>query len=479
MFKIRWITLLFPLLFLNFTPTQLQKDAVVKYVVGEVEAQSRQQTSWKELRINSTVSEGDRIKTAMNSRVELTMPDGTLLKINENTIFDLDEIKTPEEDQEDKMAFTVWAGNIWAKFKKLVTSRQERRVESPGAVVAIRGTTIEMNVDLDQNTRVRVEEGSVVVTSKDVEGEVVVSANQETMIARGKSPSRPQAFQLGKTEEEEEKYMFNVNLKSPIITDPAVLVSGLQLTGWVPLGSQLFADQIQIQVSTDGTFNTRVRVMEGLNRIKLSARHGTKSESRELKVFVNTKRPEIRLSSPLISGFYNRRDYSLSGGVFDVTPGDKIKVYINKEEVTEVVGRGSFNRTIILNEGENIIRVSAKDRSGNITEISQKLFLDTVNPILTVTEPANQIHNRYEPPPPPGVKSVRREQMVRGVIIDPHPSSGTKRVSVNGKEIKPRSDGSFTTMIPLMRGDNRLNFEVIDLAGNITRENTRIVRVPK
>ena len=100
MFKIRWISLLFPLLFLNFTPTQLQKDAVVKFVIGEVEAQSRQQTSWKELRINSTVSEGDRIKTALNSRVELNMPDGTQLKINENTIFDIDEIKIPEEDQE-------------------------------------------------------------------------------------------------------------------------------------------------------------------------------------------------------------------------------------------------------------------------------------------------------------------------------------------------------------------------------------------
>ena len=351
-------------------------------------------------------------------------------------------------------------------------------MESPGAVVAIRGTTIEMNVDLDQNTRVRVEEGTVVVTSKDAEGEVTVSANQETMVERGKSPSQPKAFQLGKTEKEPEKFMFNVNLRSPIVTEPAVLISGLQLTGWVPLGSQLFADQIQIQVSSDGTFNTRVRVVEGLNRINLTARHGTKTESRELKVFVNTKRPEIRLSSPLISGFYNRRDYSLSGGVFDVTPGDKIKVYINNEEVNEVIGRGSFNRTIILNEGENIIRVSAKDRSGNITELSQKLFLDTVRPILTVTEPANQIHNRYEPPPPPGGKNVRREQRVRGVIIDPHPSSGIKRVSVNGKEIKPRSDGSFTTMVPLQRGENRLNFEVIDLAGNITRNNTRVVRVP-
>jgi nitrogen fixation protein FixH len=479
MLRHRWIALILPFLFLYFSPKPLQKEAVVKYVIGEVEAQSRNQTSWRNLKINNTLIEGDRIKTALNSRVELTMPDGTILKINQNTIFDLDEIKVPSEDQEDKMSFTVWAGNIWAKFTKLVSPRQERKVESPGAVVAIRGTTIEMNVDMDQNTRVRVEEGTVVVNSKDAEGEVTVSANQETFIARGKAPTQPSSFQGQSDTDETEKFMFNVNLKSPIITDPSVLVAGLQLSGWVPKGSQLAANQMPVQVGFDGTFNTRVRVKEGLNRIEMTAKHGSRSETRELKVFVNTKRPEIRLSTPLVAAFYNRRDYQLSGSVFDVTPGDKIVVYINDEQVVEVIGRGSFNRTIILNEGKNDIRVAAKDRSANTTEISQQLFLDTVKPILTVTQPPQQIHYRFEPPAPPNVKNVRKEQEVRGIIIDPQPSSGLKRVSLNGKELKPRSDGSFVTNIPLIRGDNRLNFEIEDMAGNIYRDNTRMVRVPK
>ncbi len=479
MSKFKWLALLISVLFLSFTPNPPTKEALVKYVIGDVEAQSRQQTSWRTLRVNNTLLEGDRIKTALNSHVELTMPDGTVLKINENTIFDLDEIKTPEEDQEDKMSFTVWAGNIWAKFTKLVSPRQERKVESPGAVVAIRGTTIEMNVDLDQNTRVRVEEGSVVVKSKDAVGEVTLAANQETYVARGKAPSQPTSIRDRSVDEDAEKIMFNVNLKSPIVTDPNVLVSGLQLNGWAPKGAQVTANQRPVQVNFDGTFDTRVRVQEGLNRINMTAKHGSKSESREIKVFVNSKRPEIRLSSPLVAGFYNRRDYSLSGGVFDGTPGDKVKVFIGNEEVVEVMGQGSFNRTVILNEGKNDIRVVAKDRSGNTTEISQRLFLDTVKPILTITEPAQQTLYRFEPPAPPTVKNVRRQQVVRGIIIDPQPSSGLKRVLLNGNEIKPRSDGSFVTTVPLIRGDNRLNFEVEDMSGNILRENTRLIKVPK
>ena len=474
----RILYILLTLLFIGFKPQEIHKEAVVKFVIGQVEAQSRQQTNWRELRINNTIAEGDRIKTALNSRVELSMPDGTILKINENTIFDVDEIKVPEVDQEDKMSFTVWAGNIWAKFKKIVSTRQERRIESPGAVVAIRGTTIEMDVDMNQNTTVRVEEGSVIVTSKDIIGEVTVNANEETYIERGKAPTRPRAVTPMQTEPESKDLMFNINMQSPIITDPGALVSGVAINGWVVKGAQLFTDQGRVNVAPDGTFNTRLRVNEGLNQIKMTAQIGTQTESKMIRVYVNTKRPEIKLSTPLIAGYYNRRDYSLNGGVFDLTPGDKIKVYINKEEVTEVMGRGSFNRTVILNEGANNISVVAKDRSGNTTELSQKLFLDTVKPILTITEPPERIKYRYEPPPPPNVRNVRREQVVRGVIIDPQPSSGIKRVLINGKEVKPKSDGSFVTNIPLVRGDNRLNFEVEDLAGNIQRDNTRVIRVP-
>jgi hypothetical protein len=474
--KIRFffVFIILSLAFLNFKVQDRKKEAIVKFVIGIVEVQSQQQTSWRSLSLNSTIVEGDRIKTSLNSRVEITMPDETILKINENTIFDIDEIKVPEVDNEDKMKFTVWAGNIWGKFKKIFSSRQEREIESPSAVVAIRGTTIEMDVDQNQNTLVRVEEGQVVVKSKDVEGEVTVSSNQETFVEKGKAPSQPSGIR--KTEVGPGK--FEINFPKLLYTNPAVLNTGVPISGTVPVKSQLFADARPIPVSPNGSFNAMLPVKEGLNSIKLQATLNNRQESKELKFYVNTKKPEIRLSTPIVAKFYNRRDYSLSGGVFDLTPGDKITVFINREQVTDVLGRGSFNRTIILQEGNNQIRVVARDRSGNTTEISQNLFLDTVKPILTVTEPAEQRHIRPEPPPPPGVRQVRREKIIRGIVIDPQPSSGIKRMSLNGKEIKPNSDGTFTTNIPLRKGDNRLNFIIEDMAGNIINDNSRIIHIP-
>jgi hypothetical protein len=472
--------ILMSIIFCGQTAQPGDSGATVRFVIGDVQIQSTEQTSWQTLKLNASVREGDRIKTALNSRVELEMPDGTQLKISENTVFDVNEIKTPEKDKEDKQSFTVWAGSIWAKFTKLVTTRQERRIDSPSAVVAIRGTTLEMDVDQNQGTRVRVEEGSVQVTSKDVAGEVTVDANQETFVARGSAPSQPRAFRTmqGTQPESEGAFLFNLNLPSVMITDPAALVAGMPVTGRIPPGGQLSADQQPLQVNPDGSFNVRLRVNEGLNKIDLTASSGGQKQTKEIKVYVNTKKPEIRLSSPLVTGFYNNRSYSLSGGVFDPTPGDKVTVKINNETVAELIGRGAFNRTIILNEGENTIRVVAVDRSGNSSEISQQLFLDTVKPILTVTEPAEQVSYRREPPPPPNVRAVRIEQTVRGIVIDPEPSSKIKRMVLNGKEIKPRSDGSFTTTIPLIRGENRLTFEIEDMAGNMLRDNSRIVRVP-
>lgn len=473
---------------LSFAPSYGSNNAQVKFLIGKVRIQHKSKTQWQRAKMYQKVYSGDRIKTYLNSRVELRMPDGTIVKVNENTVFDVTEIKTTAVDKEDKMRFTLWAGNIWAKFTKLISKRQSRQIESPSAVVAIRGTVLEMNVDANQSTRVHVIEGRVAVRSKGVAGEVMVGANQQSTVDKGKAPTppKPASKSQGKSGS---KHSGSRSLKLKInpgklqFTDPAILTAGIPVTGRVTPGSQVTANGIPMNVQPDGRFEGRVRVSEGINRIRFSAKLNNNEINKTLRILVNTRRPEIRLSTPLVSGFINRRDYSLSGAVFDGTPQDKVKVYINNELITEVQGQGSFNRTIILNEGKNNIKVQAVDFSKNSTEMAQQLFLDTVKPILTITEPAQPVFIRLEPPRPPGedyaVQNQRFTQIIRGLVIDPSPSSGIKRIMVNGKEIQPRSDGSFETEIEVKRNppENRLSFVVEDMAGNIIRDNSRMIIV--
>ncbi len=456
---------------------QKQSSAKIKFVIGDVQRLPAQQTSWLKATINGKVFQGDRIKTAANSRVEIEMPDGSKLRIDQSTIFDIKEIKTKEDDGEDKMSFSLWAGNIWAKFKKVVSGRQSRRIESPSAVVAIRGTELEVGVDQQLTTKISVIEGLVAVSSKDVDGEVMVGANQQTVVKKGQAPTQPAQSSGQDQATIPQDFVLRVD-KIPVQqNDPAVLGSGIKISGRTIPGARVMAAGAPLNVNPNGQFSGRITVREGFNNVRITAEKDGKSTAENLRLFVNTRRPRIQLSSPLVSGFLNKRNYSLSGAVFDETPLDKIKVFFNGDEVAEVRGRGTFNRTLILHEGKNNIQIVAVDLSKNSTELAERLFLDTIKPIITITEPAQKNFFRLEPPAPPDrINSVRGErfvQVVRGVIIDPQPSSQLKRILINGKEIKPNTDGSFETEIFLNRGDNPLRIEAEDLAGNITRDNTR------
>ncbi len=474
--------LLFFFMLISIINAQIQNTARVGFVVGRVQVQSYQEAEWKRVRYNMVIKKGDRLQTFLNARVELKMPDGSVIKVNENSIFDVTEIKISKSDQTDEMSFTLFAGNIWAKFKKLVNSRQSRKIESPSAVVAIRGTEFEMEVDSKEGTSLNVIEGKVAFKSKGTGKEVLVGAGQKSEIKKGQSPTPPTSNQPkgGRPGSGGGVLKLGINVNK-LQTDPAVLGAGITLSGKVAAGATATVQGQPLNVDAQGNISGTVRVKEGLNTIVVIAKLNGQTQNQTLKIFVNTKKPEIQLSTPVVSGFFNRRDYSLSGAVFDPTPLDKVTVYLNKELVAQFQGRGTFNRTVILKEGENIIRIRAIDLAKNSSEVNQKLFLDTVKPIITITEPAQPVYIRFEPPPPPGqnhnLASQRFKQAIRGLIIDPQPSSGVKSVFINGQEVKPNIDGSFEMNITLRRGENRLNIVAEDLAGNIRRDNSRMIRV--
>ncbi len=487
--KRTFVLLLFMLLTLNVSAAATKhSSAKIKFLVGNVKLLPKGKIHWRTAHFNDRVFQGDRIRTELNARVELAMPDGSVIKINENSVFDVKEIKTPKIEHADKMSFTLWVGSIFAKFQKIVQKRQSRIIESPSAVVAVRGTQFELQVDRDQTTTVRVYEGRVSFRSKQAPGEVFVSSNQESKVEKGKPPLPPKPFKPkggGSMGALPKGQLLKINLSKFQFTDPVLLTAGLPLRGRTIPGARIMANGIPMNVGSSGIFTGRVPVTEGLNVITVTAEFRGKRQKQIVRVLVNTFKPKIKLARPLTNMFTNRRDYSLSGAVFDRTPGDRVKLYINDELVTEVTGQGSFNRTIILKEGKNTIRVVAEDLSGNRTVLVEQIFLDTVKPILTVTEPAQPVYVRFEPPRPPNEHTPfaqeRFKQVIRGIVIDPQPSSGIKRVLVNGQEIRPNNDGSFEATIFLKRAaagrrsENRLSFIVEDMAGNILRDNSRVI----
>jgi hypothetical protein len=90
------------------------KDGKVIFVIGTVDVQ-RTNGNWEKVNLNSTVYTGDRIRTRLQSRCEVELPDESTLEIEENTVFEVKEI---EQEESKEYSFFLWLGEVTAKFKK-------------------------------------------------------------------------------------------------------------------------------------------------------------------------------------------------------------------------------------------------------------------------------------------------------------------------------------------------------------------------
>jgi hypothetical protein len=174
---------------------QKAENVIVRYILGNAYVGQYSEETWQPLELNQIVYQGSRIKTGKNAKVELEMPDGSIFKLSEQTVFMVDEIRVPHKHTQDRMKFSVLVGNIWARFKKLVAPDQKRIVESPTTVVAVRGTTIQMNVDSLYNTYIRVEDGSAMVRAIEFSSEFMLYAGQELLIKKGIAPTGPGQYE--------------------------------------------------------------------------------------------------------------------------------------------------------------------------------------------------------------------------------------------------------------------------------------------
>jgi len=146
----------------------------------------------KELQYD-TLPHGKPIKTGDNERIELEMPDGSLIQIDANATF------TPVSDHEVQSVFGRYR-YMWQPFhdgKCIVGQnlvRQEcRKVKTSDAILGDKGT--EFLVDSDKKgTTVTVLDGIVIATDLGGKKTVEVAAGQSTFIKKGGLPEDPKSY---------------------------------------------------------------------------------------------------------------------------------------------------------------------------------------------------------------------------------------------------------------------------------------------
>ncbi len=213
---------------------------------------------------------------------------------------------------------------------------------------------------------------------------------------------------------------------------------------------QLEGDPTIIPVGADGHFSIKRQLLEGSNTVQVLATDPAGNVavvSRE--VVLVTRPPEVTVTNPVNGEWTNESIVNVAG---TVPPGTSLKV--NGQEAVVREG-GLFEREIILQEGENILRIEATDDVGNVT--SQELILrrKTIPPNLTVNVDEGEIFQQSD-------VQIMGKTDAGAVVL------------VGGQSVAVSSLGEFQTTVSLLNGENLLDVVAQDQAGNTTQLQRRV-----
>lgn len=119
--------------------------AVIEEIQGSVYVQKaggfREYKAFRKMLLN----QGDYIRTEADSSVVMKVLDHEdEITIGENSSLSISNLK---QSSGKKTIFKLWAGYIWVKVKSLINSSDEFEVETPTAVMGVRGTQFFAGVD--------------------------------------------------------------------------------------------------------------------------------------------------------------------------------------------------------------------------------------------------------------------------------------------------------------------------------------------
>ena len=158
------------LLFICFTSAQAKPPVTVKMTKGEAKISMLEGkadaicTGRKEalsLKKNDLIGAGCEVSTGAGSRVEMVLPDKSIIRFAEKTKFKLVQADTGE-DGKRAVKVSVTIGKIWTNVRKTLPGKDDKyEIACQNAVAGVRGTVYRMDVEGDQSAQVKVYDGEV------------------------------------------------------------------------------------------------------------------------------------------------------------------------------------------------------------------------------------------------------------------------------------------------------------------------------
>ncbi len=210
--KIGWLIVLFGMGLAAAVPAQAEEKgapagqaqavgAIIKYN-GVVYAQ-RAGAPAPGTRVSDipfTIFTGDTVVTKLGANAALVLDDGSVIALKENTELALKDKQAGKKRSRIKLLL----GRLWAKIKP---QDSQLEIETPTAVAAIKGTSVELIIDGKKVTLI-VWDGLVEFFND--WGKVLAKASQQSTAESGQAPGQPVNIDLSKLNQ-----WFNNILQSP------------------------------------------------------------------------------------------------------------------------------------------------------------------------------------------------------------------------------------------------------------------------
>ena len=143
---------------MSFKSVDLVEVGYIQFREGSISL-IRENKKLNQLSSKQKLYVNDLIESKSESRCEIKLNDGSLLKVSENTLFKVKKSMVKDNDQ--RSSFSLLLGSLWLKVKKVLSPTEEFSVSTPAAVCAVRGTEFFIEVKADSSVKVVVDEGVV------------------------------------------------------------------------------------------------------------------------------------------------------------------------------------------------------------------------------------------------------------------------------------------------------------------------------
>ena len=141
-------------------------EAVVTLLEGRALLYKKGLKKPKALSKGNLLTTGDRVTTKIKSRIEIKLPDKSIVRFDEKTTFVLESATYNKKTKKRDINVNMILGKTWAKVPKFSGSKGRFAITTKTSVAGVRGTDFRMNVNKDNSAVLKVYEGEVAVSKR-------------------------------------------------------------------------------------------------------------------------------------------------------------------------------------------------------------------------------------------------------------------------------------------------------------------------